>query len=335
MTRVSEATREALRNQVDHAADTYSRYPGETIAFYTRVKVSEALTRFRVRITVPVGLALVSTRAMNQPSGMMPVIALDEGVSHVLWDMEREPGSPMAYVYETETTVLPLAEDAFLEGKAVLSADPVGSDAIYLDERVTVAIKAKGRFIKYLPNIYHEDQLMARLLMLFESFLAPIEKQINGQENYLDPRLTPPEFLGWLGSWLGLVMDEDLPEHQRRSLIQEAAGLYKKRGTRQGLIDYIEIVSGGKVEISEHFSDNFFLGPDTIMGPGIALGKNNVPNTFGVTLFLPPLPAVASQQEKDRGKLLWERKACAIIEAEKPVHSGYELFIEYDPKLGK
>jgi phage tail-like protein len=227
-----------------------------------------------------------------------------------------------------------------VEAKAVLSAQPAkaegeasaSAEALYLDKRVAVAIKSKGRLMKYLPSIYHEDDLMARLLMLFDSFLAPIEKQINTQEYYLDPHLTPPEFLDWLASWLGLTLDADISDRQRRHLLHEAARLYKMRGTRQGLIDYLEIVTGGKVEIVEHFSENFRLGAESFLGPGIALGKENIPNTFGVKLFLPPLHGGASEDEKLRYKTLWERKTQAIIDAEKPVHSGYDLSLEYDRK---
>jgi phage tail-like protein len=212
----------------------------------------------------------------------------------------------------------------------VLSAQP----DLYLEERVSVAIKAKGRLLKYLPSIYHEDDLMGRLLMLFESFLAPIEKQIDTQQYYLDPQMTPMEFLDWLASWLGVELDADISEKQRRRLLVEASRLYKLRGTRQGLIEYLEIISGGRVEIVEHFSENFRLGPQSFMGPGIALGKENIPNTFGVKVWIPPLPGAVSEAEKNRWKLLWERKTQAIIDAEKPVHSGYDLSLEYDPELG-
>jgi phage tail-like protein len=333
MTRRQKPALENTSCQVDHAADYYSRYPGEAVTFYSRMEVG-SLEQFTARITLPPGLSLQKALAVSQPIGVMPIITADEGSTHVIWNVQRQADSPNVFEYQTETVVLPTERDEFLDCRAVLSAEPADAEPIYLDERVSVAVKTKGRLLKYLPSIYHDDDLMSRLLMLFESFLAPIEKQINTQQYYLDPRMTPPEFLNWLSSWVGLVLDEDITEQRRRRLLVEAARLYRLRGTRRGLVEYLEIISGGKVEVVEHFSENFCLGPESFMGPGIALGKENIPNTFGVRLLLPPLRGDVSEEEKARWRMLWERKTQAIIEAEKPVHSGYDLSLEYDPDLG-
>jgi len=289
--------------------------------------------RFRVRIALPAGLALVKATALKQPPGIAPLVTLVEGAAHVLWDMERKAASENVYEFETVTTVLETKKDLALESKAVLTTEIAGQGALELDERVTIAVQAKGRLLKYLPSIYDEDDLMGRLLMLFESFLKPIEKQINTQHYYFDPQMTPPEFLKWLAAWMGMVLDEDISEQQQRKLLSEASRLYKLRGTRQGLKAYLEIITNGKVEISEHFSENFRLGPESYLGPGIALGKDNIPNTFGVKVKLPLPKGSPAEEEKKRWLLLWERKTQALIEAEKPVHSGYDLSLEYDPEL--
>ena len=329
MISLDKSALEEVSNRVDHAADYYSRYPGETVVFFTRVAVSARLEQFAVRITLPPGMTLISTKSFGKLGRSGPVITQDEGATHIIWNLQKAQGTAQVYEYETAACILALQGDVYLDGVAVLSAQLPDEQMIFLSERVSIVVKAKARTLQYLPSIYHEDELMARLLMLFESFLNPIEKQIDTQEYYLDPQMTPPQFLDWLAAWVGLKLDADISDQRRRLLLKESARLYKIRGTRQGLIEYLEIICGGKVEIVEHFSENFRLGAESYMGPGIALGKENIPNTFGVKVVLPELPDEVNEGEKKRNLLIWERKTQAIIDAEKPVHSGYELSLEY------
>ncbi|PJF45913.1 MAG: hypothetical protein CUN48_16470, partial [Candidatus Thermofonsia Clade 3 bacterium] len=60
---------------------------------------------------------------------------------------------------------------------------------------LTVDVPLKARYLKHLPGIYESDELMSRLLMLFESFWAPIEQQITHLHYYFDPRMTPARLL--------------------------------------------------------------------------------------------------------------------------------------------
>lgn len=316
----------AARGSVAHVADCYRRYPGETVFFFTRIELPADLPAFRVRIVLPPGLALVDSRASGMLAGRLPLAALDGETRHLIWDVEREPGSPALIEIRTETRVLPATANRSCESRAVLTS----GDETLGEETVSVAVQAKGRYLKFLPNIYQDDELMGRFLMLFESFLGPIEQQIEGLPNFFDPKMAPPDLLPWLASWSGLVLDDQLPEDRRRELLNEAAFLFKKRGTRQGLEKYLAITTGGSVSISEHFSENFCLGPAAFLGPGIALGNENRPNTFSVRLSLPPFPSDMSAEERGQQSLLVERKVMAILESEKPVHTGYDLHLEIE-----
>jgi phage tail-like protein len=173
---------------------------------------------------------------------------------------------------------------------------------------------------------------MGRFLMLFESFLAPLDSQIKGQSDYLDPFLAPVEFIPWLASWTDMKIDEELPPENKRNLLKVSASLLRARGTRKALKEYLEIYTGGKVEIREHFSQNFQLGKDAKLGQDTALGTDNVPQTFTVKLNLPPLPGELDEDERSMQMLNYERKIRAIIEAEKPIHTGYKLLIQTGPR---
>ena len=93
----------------------------------------------------------------------------------------------------------------------------------------------RSSYLNYLPGIYRESHFLGRFLLIFESILGPIERTVDNLPYYFDPELTPPECVAWLGSWLGLVLDERWPEERRRGLIGSAVELYQWRGTRRGL----------------------------------------------------------------------------------------------------
>jgi phage tail-like protein len=109
----------------------------------------------------------------------------------------------------------------------------------------------RSNYLDFLPGIYRESQFLGRFLLIFESILGPIERTVDNISHYFDPALTPPECVAWLGSWLGLVLDERWPEERRRGLISAAVELYQWRGTRRGLSEFVRLYSGITPEIVE------------------------------------------------------------------------------------
>src|SRR4030088_409600 len=96
----------------------------------------------------------------------------------------------------------------------------------------------------YLPAIYHEDGLYLRFVSAFDTALAPVFARLDNLDAYLDPRLTPPDFLEWLAGWVGFALDERWPLEKRRAFVLHAVDLYRRRGTVRGLEAHIGIVSG-------------------------------------------------------------------------------------------
>jgi phage tail-like protein len=109
----------------------------------------------------------------------------------------------------------------------------------------------KSRYLEYLPAIYHDDPFLGQLLLPFEKVLTGIEDLLSTIDRYFAPALTDREFLPWLATWVALVLDEEWDEAKRRRLIGEAVGLYRKRGTVQGLKRYLEIYTGLEPDIRE------------------------------------------------------------------------------------
>lgn len=313
---------------VSYVADFYRRYPGEQVSFYARIEILDPVPGLTVRVTVPEGLELLSYQQLVPPDDPMPIIELLPGATRLVWRINRSLPAGTTLEYRVTARVAPTERELVLESRAyAFWAEPNGRRHAD-EETVAIVVFPKGRYLDYLPGLYSQDELMGRFLMLFESFWAPIDKQIETMPFYFDPALTTPEFLPWLASWLDLALDERLPLDRQRRLVQSAVSLYRQRGTKSGLQKFLEIYTGGQVEIIEHRARNLRLGPDARLGPGIALGRTNVPHTFTVKLRLPPLSEGADDRERARKALERRRAIETLIESEKPAHTAYTLVIE-------
>src|SRR3990172_1685492 len=112
--------------------------------------------------------------------------------------------------------------------------------------------KSQNRYLEFLPALYRDDEFMGRFLLIFESILGPIENTVDSLQVYLDPRLIPEPLLPWLASWVDAVLDDSWSVERRRELVRQAADLYRWRGTRRGLSEYLRIYTGVVPDISEH-----------------------------------------------------------------------------------
>jgi phage tail-like protein len=102
-----------------------------------------------------------------------------------------------------------------------------------------------------LPAVYLEDDLARGFTEGLDPGLAPVFLTLDCLEAYVDPRLTPLDFLPWLAGWVGLDVDETLPEARRRAVVAEWARLHHQHGTRAGLVRLLEVATGGTVEVFE------------------------------------------------------------------------------------
>lgn len=102
-----------------------------------------------------------------------------------------------------------------------------------------------------LPALYQEDDFTQRFVSAFDAALAPIFAALDNFPAYLDPWLAPEDFLEWLGSWFGLVIDESWSLARRRALIARAFEFYRMRGTASGLKEQVEVLTGGSVDLHE------------------------------------------------------------------------------------
>jgi phage tail-like protein len=102
-----------------------------------------------------------------------------------------------------------------------------------------------------LPALYQEDSFTRAFMAAFDEVLAPVLCTLDNFEHYLDPSLTPLDFVDWLAGWLGVVPDESWPEARRRELVARAVALYRRRGTVGGLAEQVALATGGQVEVQD------------------------------------------------------------------------------------
>lgn len=119
-------------------------------------------------------------------------------------------------------------------------------------------------YLEYLPSVYREDYVnrdfLDRFLAIFESLFFEIDFTIDHLSRWFDASGTPPEFLEWLGSWVGASQEtgeieskNKAQEAKQREFISRAVSMYRYRGTRKGLENLIFLYTGKKPIIIENF----------------------------------------------------------------------------------
>jgi phage tail-like protein len=201
----------------------------------------------------------------------------------------------------------------------------------------TVDLEKPSAYLEYLPGIYQQDAetraFISRYLKIFEKFLTGIDddvrgadgKQVEGIElkvarlhEFFNPETTEKEFLDWLAGWTALVLREDWDQTTKRRLIRRIIPLYRIRGTKKGLEEYLKIYVGSGVEIKEYLSP-LRIGVTSMIGENTMIG-GAPPHFFAVYIGL---------SERSRLVLVQKSQAVkAIIDMEKPAHTYYRLTVK-------
>ena len=154
------------------------------------------------------------------------------------------------------------------------------------------AVGRPGWLAEQLPGALAMDPFLSRFLRIFEEVADTTRERIDGIEHHLDVGLAPPEFVRWLGSWLGVAVDAGLPEARQRDLVRTAGPLLGWRGTKRGLAGLLQALTGARVAVRD--------------GGGVFASGQAPPATHRVIVHLDSTGGVDEQQ------------LLALIEAEVP-----------------
>jgi phage tail-like protein len=138
-----------------------------------------------------------------------------------------------------------------------------------------------------LPAVYLDDDFTQRFAAAFDDVLAPVFATLDSFAAYLDPLLTPADFLTWLAGWVAFAVDEAWPVGQRRELVTHAVELHRWRGTRRGLASHVRLLTGGEVEIVDSGRCGWSEQPGAPVpgsGPAQVVVRVRVPDPASVDL---------------------------------------------------
>lgn len=140
-------------------------------------------------------------------------------------------------------------------------------------------------WLSYLPEIYQkedrEQMFLERYLGIFQTMYEDLNWEISHSARYFDMESTSQEFLVWLAKWLDIGESYLWSEDQLRVLLAQAVSLYKRRGTRQGLIDFITLFTGECPYVVEYFQLQEFSKDKDYYDQLLRLYGGDV-NTFSV-----------------------------------------------------
>lgn len=108
-----------------------------------------------------------------------------------------------------------------------------------------------GWLVGQLPRPMAEDSFLPRFVGIVEEVASSVIGRIDDIEHHLDIGLAPPDFVRWLGSWLGVTLDPSLPPHRQRDVVRAAGRLQPWRGTRSYLEGLLAAYTGGNVVVTD------------------------------------------------------------------------------------
>jgi phage tail-like protein len=114
-----------------------------------------------------------------------------------------------------------------------------------------------------LPGVYLDDEFTQRFTGALDPVLAPVFSVLDNLASYLDPTLTPADFVDWLAGWLGVPLGPHMPVERRREALARIVAIYGRRGTVQGLTDELELLTGGTVDVQDNGGTTWSSTPGT------------------------------------------------------------------------
>lgn len=155
---------------------------------------------------------------------------------------KRSAGFSDMLLFEVRGRYLWIAVELFAQG----SPPPkLGNFQVYFP---------KQSWISYLPEVYQAsdpNQFLERYLAVFQVLYESMNDKIRGIPGLLDVDRTSEENLVRLAEWLDIAGSHIWNSWQLRQLLKQAVGLYKMRGTREGIRRMIRLYTGGEAYIVE------------------------------------------------------------------------------------
>lgn len=120
------------------------------------------------------------------------------------------------------------------------------------DARVSKPRRHPQWLVNQLPVGMLNSDFFVRFVSLFQEMAESLLDGADQVEHVPDATVTPVPMLGHLASWIGVhTVDASLPEELQRIILRSSSKALAHRGTRRGLEGYLEMLSGGPVEVTD------------------------------------------------------------------------------------
>lgn len=120
------------------------------------------------------------------------------------------------------------------------------------DARVSKPRRHTQWLVNQLPVGMLGGDFFVRFVSIFQELSETLMEGADQVEHIPDATVTPVPMLGLLASWIGVhTVDESLPEDLQRLILRSSARALAFRGTKGGLEGYLEMLSGGPVEVTD------------------------------------------------------------------------------------
>ena len=155
-----------------------------------------------------------------------------------------------------------------------------------------------------LPMGMLDDDFFVRFVSLFQEVATSLLEDADNIPNVVDPAVAPAEMVRYLGSWIGMPpVDSSLEESLQRALVRRSSQILAWRGTRRGLEQFLEVVTGSVPRIED--------------SGGISREREEGE----------PAPAPFVRIHVDSIGWLPDQDFVALVDDEIPVSTQYELFV--------
>lgn len=103
-----------------------------------------------------------------------------------------------------------------------------------------------------LPVAMVEDDFMFRFVSIFQRIADTIAHQIDTLPHMFDPTVAPESMVRTMAEWLGIDwVDSSLDGRLQREIVLQYAQIIQWRGTRHGLQQLLELLSGGPATVRD------------------------------------------------------------------------------------
>ena len=109
-------------------------------------------------------------------------------------------------------------------------------------------------WMERLPEIYHQadrESFLERYLGIFQVPYEDMEERIARVPELMDVDRADDEYLRWMAQWLDIEEQYRWSDEQLRRLVKKGFALYRKRGTREGILEFVELFTGEQPIIVE------------------------------------------------------------------------------------